>query len=336
MRRALIALAAACACGDDGGDVRSRDRLSQTGLYDDIADKTVAGDLAPYEPAYQLWADGAGKRRWMRLPPGGEIDMSDPEHWRFPVGTQLFKEFSRDGVLLETRLIERVGDTGNDANDYWMGAFVWLPDGSDALLAPDGAADVNGTTHDVPSRERCWSCHQGEPGHILGVSQVQRDATAPGDATAATSLGTLHANCGHCHNPSGVAWPETQLELRLTGREQTVEETAAFRTAVGVAAQHQVDSGHTVRIVPGKPEESVLHERMGRRGDAEQMPPIATEQVGLGRPGRGWGVDPVAYSRMKMQNRLASAVAAASTASPGRHRAQRDQQHPPAKHGRDL
>ena len=61
---------------------------------------------------------------------------SEMDHWQFPVGTKLWKEFSRDGVLLETRLIERYGP---GREDYWMGAFVWKADGSEAVYAVDGA-----------------------------------------------------------------------------------------------------------------------------------------------------------------------------------------------------
>src|SRR5262245_15290995 len=109
MRRTIVILAVGLgACGDPSAKPGSRERLSQTGLYRDIVAKTVMDDLVAYQPAYPLWSDGAAKRRWMRLPPGTRIDTSDAEHWRFPVGTRFFKEFSLDGVLLETRLIERV------------------------------------------------------------------------------------------------------------------------------------------------------------------------------------------------------------------------------------
>ena len=39
-------------------------------------------------PAYELWSDGALKRRWIRLPPDGRIDTSDMDSWVFPIGTQ--------------------------------------------------------------------------------------------------------------------------------------------------------------------------------------------------------------------------------------------------------
>ena len=110
----------------------------------------------------------------MRLPPGTQIDTSDMDHWVFPVGTKFFKEFSLGGVLLETRLIERYG-TGPE--DYWMGAFVWNADGTDAVFAPDGQNDINGTMHDAPKQKDCGLCHRGDVGpraRALGDPDVAR------------------------------------------------------------------------------------------------------------------------------------------------------------------
>src|SRR4029079_11089563 len=73
------------------------ERLSQTGLYADAALQQPAADLRAFAPEYELWSDGAKKQRWLRLPPGTPIDTSDMDSWVFPVGTQLWKEFSSNG-----------------------------------------------------------------------------------------------------------------------------------------------------------------------------------------------------------------------------------------------
>jgi hypothetical protein len=96
--------------------------LSEVGLYQDIATKKIAPDLIAFEPRFKLWSDGADKERWLRLPPGEQIDTSDLDHWQFPIGTMLFKQFAQSGKRLETRLIMR---TGPAPEDYWMGAFRW-------------------------------------------------------------------------------------------------------------------------------------------------------------------------------------------------------------------
>ena len=67
--------------------------LRDTGLYSDWATKTIARDNLPFSPQYPLWSDGAKKSRWVRIPKGAYIDASNPDVWRFPVGTRLWKEF---------------------------------------------------------------------------------------------------------------------------------------------------------------------------------------------------------------------------------------------------
>src|SRR5262245_34989426 len=63
------------------------ERLSETGLYSNLA----AGELAPgvfaYTPAFELWSDAALKQRWILLPAGQQIDTSNMDEWRFPQGT---------------------------------------------------------------------------------------------------------------------------------------------------------------------------------------------------------------------------------------------------------
>lgn len=152
--------------------------LSETGLYIDPGAQRVASDISPYEPNFALWSDGADKQRWIQLPENGWIDTTDMDRWRFPIGTRVWKEFSLDGQRLETRLIERYG---TDADDYWMGTFVWDASGTDAVFVADGERDVLGTTHDAPAQRACGSCHSGEPGRVLGFSALQLpQGAAPG------------------------------------------------------------------------------------------------------------------------------------------------------------
>lgn len=279
------------AAADGSPDAAGPRRLSETGLYADLATKTIASDLIPFSPAYPLWSDGADKRRWLRLPPGQKIDTSDMDHWQFPVGTQVFKEFSRDGKLLETRLLER---TGPGPDDWWMGAFVWLEDESDAVYAQYGMPNVRGSAHDVPSTAQCRLCHGGEPGRVLGFSAIQLPADllardlystppnaggypVPGAGTPAqAAFGYLHANCGSCHNPNGVAYRDVDMVLRLSVAETTPDTTQIHLTTVGVNLQY-FGSGFQKRVVAGDPSQSALYYRMTQRGSSVQMPPFSTE-----------------------------------------------------------
>jgi hypothetical protein len=301
-------LLAAPGCGSEeaagvSGEPRYT-RLSETGLYSDFAARSLGPGVRGFEPAFKLWSDGADKARWIALPEGATIDTSDMSHWSFPVGTRVWKEFSLAGVQLETRLIERYG---SGPSDYWMGAFVWQADGSDAVLSESGAENLLGTEHDAPARDRCPACHNGEPGRVLGFSALQF-AESPGafdlaalaaegwlseppadgagyrisgDADSVAALGYLHANCGNCHNPHGAAWPDTQMLLRLDIQASAVQSSPVVESLVGQRLQYYRDQDGTItqRVVAGHPESSGLIARMQVRGPKEQMPPLATEQV---------------------------------------------------------
>jgi hypothetical protein len=263
--------------------------LSQTGLYRDIAAKELAPDLIEFEPSYKLWSDGADKTRWLRLPPGTKIDTSDMDHWVFPVGTMLFKEFRLEGKLLETRLVARLGP---EPDDYFMGAFRWYDDESDAVFVRDGENNVRETDHDIPKVQNCFTCHNGDRGRVLGYSAVQQPAVkaplsdppvepyvVPGDEVAREALGYLHANCGNCHNPSGTSRSDTDLTLRLEVSEHAVEDTGIYQSAVQGVLDRWLHKGFDVRIAPGDPDLSAVLARMKLRTKEDAMPPFASERV---------------------------------------------------------
>lgn len=289
------------------------DTLSETGLYIDIDTKQLAPGVVEYEPAYRLWSDGAIKSRWIQLPPDTQIDTSDMNHWRFPVGTKVWKEFryEQDGIIrLETRLIERYGPQDDDVS---MQAFVWRDDESDADFAELGATDVRGTDHDVPGIYDCDRCHGGEPGRVLGFSAVQLSHDGqgptlsslaadglltdpppdgvtypvPGDAVESAALGYLHANCGHCHQPDPApthqCYDLTELDLRVKVEETTVAQTGAFLTAVDQPLQYWTTEalgnhdGYTLRIDSGSPTTSAIYYRMSVR-NALGTPPYDLDQ----------------------------------------------------------
>jgi hypothetical protein len=266
------------------------ERLSQAGIYTDIGAKMLNPKLVPFAPNNVLWSDAAVKLRWFQLPDGAQIDSSDMNHWKFPVGTKFFKEFSLDGKRLETRLIWRVADTGNFEKDTLVGSYLWNDTESEATFSKDGGTNLRGTQHDAPSADTCWKCHVGEAGHILGLSALQTgDVSAlplssppPAGTTFAapnTALGYLHANCGHCHNPRGGGWQDSRMVLRLDVEERDVMTTQIAQTTVGHDLETWLNHGYDKRIVAGDPDQSALFYRMTQRTMLDQMPPVATERV---------------------------------------------------------
>ena len=92
------------------------------------------------------------KSRHVYIPKCAKIDTSDMDHWSMPVGTRFWKEFRRDGVLVETRLIHRYGP-GPD--DWIFASYQWpLNDPSDAMLWPAATACRTPTVRSTTSRAK--------------------------------------------------------------------------------------------------------------------------------------------------------------------------------------
>ncbi|MGK2858502.1 MAG: hypothetical protein ACSLFQ_14980 [Thermoanaerobaculia bacterium] len=162
---------------------RAPERLSETGLYSDIATGRIASRNLPFEPQYPLWTDGAEKSRWIRLPEGKTINATDSDFWVFPVGTRLWKEFAFGGQKVETRLLWRA-----TPREWVFAAYVWNADQTEAFLAPEvgirnHAEIVSGARHSIPSQADCRSCHESGGTPVLGFNALQlsddRDPLAP-------------------------------------------------------------------------------------------------------------------------------------------------------------
>lgn len=282
--------------------------LSQTGLYSDIGTHTIAGDVTEFAPRWQLWSDGAAKRRWIRLPAGAQIDTSNMDYWSFPQGTQLWKEFSRGGKRIETRLLEKTG-TADDVASWYMVSFQWNEAETEATAVPGGVVDDMGV-NDIPARSACRQCHgpNRNPAIILGFQALQLDHDAPqggldlqtlvdddwltveptasgngaffplpaGDAIA-TAVGYLHGNCGGCHNAASDVQNTVPLVLRLSTTDlATWEGTDTYETAVNVTATLGSNGSHV--IFGGNLDQSSLYRRMNTTGGVK-MPPVGREQI---------------------------------------------------------
>lgn len=277
--------------------------LSQTGLFSDIATETLAPGVREFRPANELWSDGATKRRWVYLPPGQTIDTTKMDYWVYPVGTKLWKEFSRDGKRIETRLLEKQGP-GKD--DWFMMAFEWNDAGTDAVAVKDGVVNAKGTEHDIPARIKCWDCHGNMADRVLGFSALQLSHDGPGvtlDTLIAEgalsapppgsfsiggaepekkALGYLHANCGSCHNDGGASEPYVSVKLQLwshTAEVGSPETSMVYQTTIGAETESFKGTGGK-RVVPKDLANSILYQRFIHEVGTElHMPPIGTEVV---------------------------------------------------------
>jgi hypothetical protein len=293
--------------------------LRDTGLYADWATKTVAPGNLSFSPQYPLWSDGATKSRWLRIPKGRFIDGSDPDVWKFPVGTKLWKEFAF-GARAETRFMEHT------RSGWQFATYVWNGDESEAVLAPEGGIRQSvpireGIRHAIPSRVDCRACHEAGPVRVLGFTALQlspdRDPNAPhaeplpegavdlrtlvargfvrglparvtatpprivaSTPTARAALGYLHGNCGGCHTGAGEL-RSLAFALNYTLNRLDGEAPPALLTSLGKPSRFKVPTAADAveRVCAGQPEKSVLVARMASRHPLVQMPPLGTRLV---------------------------------------------------------
>lgn len=288
--------------------------LRCTGLYANWPSRDLRCGVMAYAPAYQLWADGSGKQRYVWLPPGGTIDASNSDDFVYPVGTRFWKEFhvGPEGQqrLGETRYLVKV-------NAGWLyTAYVWSKDGTRATQTNTGVEDLFGSGHLVPTRNQCKTCHQGRPDFVLGWDFVMLgsgatgvtarsladsgrltgapakllDAKIPGDAVERSALTYMHANCGiSCHNQTANAEGRPSgLFLRLEMSElDSVLSTDAATSGINRLPSPNADysdlakpaGGDFYDFRPMDTERSLSLARMRYRGSLTAMPPIGTHDV---------------------------------------------------------
>jgi hypothetical protein len=230
---ALVALAVAVYQRAADASLVAPALLSETGL--------TGPGVRTFSPQYPLWSDGATKRRWVHLPEGTTIDVSNPEIWVFPDGTRFWKEFSIGGRKVETRMLWKRGE------EWVFASYLWNDSQTDATLVPEAGVTTTaevapGRRHRIPGGAECRACHDSSRTEILGFGALQlsddRDPNAlHADAITADSvtlrtlvkeglttprrpewvtspprieadtpetravLGYLSTNCGSCHNP---------------------------------------------------------------------------------------------------------------------------------------
>lgn len=179
-----------------GDEARFPVRLSETGLYADVARLEPAAGVFPFEVNAELWADGATARRFLGIPGAGVVQrypgpQAVPNSMfqrttEFPADTVLVKTLTlplEEGVPTSARAIETqlLHFDGRDWRGY---SYRWNDDQTDAHLV-----DAGGDSR---------------------VLQI-RDPRAPGGSRQLTWKFSSRTDCLRCHNP----WPEYLLGFTL-------------------------------------------------------------------------------------------------------------------------
>jgi uncharacterized repeat protein (TIGR03806 family) len=231
---------------------------------------------------------------------------------QFPVGTAIVKTFyypidernpKKGRRLMETRVLL------HEAKGWVALPYIWNKEQTDAVLEVaggsdqvswiDGAGKKQSFEYQVPNMNQCKGCHE-RSGEMTPIGpsvrqlndgyQLQNWSTTgllkglPKDhipalvnySDASASLDDrvkayLDINCAHCHNPTG---PARSSGLYLTWDSKDRTAYGFFKAPVAAGR----GSGNlSYDIVPGKPEQSILHYRMASRDPGVMMPELGRQ-----------------------------------------------------------
>jgi len=194
-------------------------RLSETGIFEDLATLRPVASLTEYQVNVPFWSDYAEKRRWFGMPDTGErIAFSKHGSWEFPLGSTWVKHFDLElerghpetRKRIETRVIVRNSD------GVWGATYRWNASGTDADLVPPGGLDEDLTVVEggqqriqrwrYPSRSECLVCHNAAGGPVLGfhTAQLNLEMDLAGGARG-NQLAALIARGIFVNPPEGLA-----------------------------------------------------------------------------------------------------------------------------------
>ena len=273
------------------------EKLSETGLFSDVATQTPTEGLIAYDIEHPRWADGLVSQRWMALPQGGQVNLARKV---FPEGTLLVKTLSTPETKrpIETQILQK-------RQSAWRAfSYAWNESG-DAKLVPQhgqkytitlgqGDAARAQPWHAVGSSE-CRVCHNDQAKNVLALNDWQLSADTryelqtlgviPEDrrprgqnrrrrdqakAPPHPARTYLDVNCASCHRLNGGGLVPMNLVRDLPNDRIA---------ALGETPQRGIFGIRDAQVIaPGQPERSTLYYRMAKLGSG-RMPHLGSKAV---------------------------------------------------------
>lgn len=177
--------------------------LSEYGFFvGELVLEQPAPGVLPYTVAAPLWADGAGKGRFLLLPEGETIGLTDRDEWELPVGSVVIKSFYVDIDrsspadelhTIETRLLVHHEDRWRSYIYRWndeQTEATRIKAGADVLVEyTDEAGRPAEQLYIVPDENTCGSCHERDDVlRLLGVTTAQMNVEVERDGQRVSQL----------------------------------------------------------------------------------------------------------------------------------------------------
>jgi putative heme-binding domain-containing protein len=183
-----------------GANIRFPTKLTETGLFKDVAKHTMAEGVVEFEPNVRQWQDGARARYFLALPGLSSVRLFDNPR---PLPGQVFwhnfrMQFPKDAVLVKTITLDVYVDgklqpkrletqlLHYDGEDWRGYTYAWRDDQTDADLVPADGAETRlevPNTAKLPhkleltwafhSRNQCLQCHNAWAEYTLAFNPLQ-------------------------------------------------------------------------------------------------------------------------------------------------------------------
>jgi glucose/arabinose dehydrogenase/mono/diheme cytochrome c family protein len=280
--------------------------LADTGFFNDL---DPIGPAAGFHPLYfnsPVWRPGVRSESWIRIPDEGTVSFAEPGPWQFPKNTVILQHYETlSGLNHETHVY-----TSNGDGSYRAAAYRWEPHAGPMLVARSGIVPLpvsNGENRENPLKwlspgpEKSFRPELSVVGFQLPVTTAQLNAGSQLERWAAhgwveppdgkseiadwprlAAIGDndsplerrvrsyLDANCAGCHRPGGPSRGLFDARFSTPLAEQNILNGELMAGDLGIEGARVV--------VPGRPDQSILLERM-KRHDAFRMPPVAVNSV---------------------------------------------------------
>jgi hypothetical protein len=225
-------------------------KLSDAGVFADLATLTPNPGIVSYEPIVAFWSDYADKRRWFCIPDlTNTVTYATDANWVFPSGMMWIKHFDLETIRgnpatkrrIETRVIVK-----NDTGAFGV-SYVWDGAGAEAYLVPDGGTNFMLAVQDglnviqqqweIPSRSSCLACHTEAGGHALSWNTRELNQTTNMNGFTGNQL-TLLGQAGYLN--ASVSAPQTLPAFATaTNSAYSVEYRARSYFAMNCVQCHQ-------------------------------------------------------------------------------------------------
>jgi uncharacterized repeat protein (TIGR03806 family) len=210
--------------------------LSEYGFFvGELVHEDPAPGVLPYTVAAPLWADAAGKGRFLLLPEGETLTVTERDEWDLPVGSVAIKSFYLDVDrsapgselrTIETRLLVNREDGWRSYIYRWndeQTEATRIKAGADVRVAhTDAAGQAAEQLYIIPDENTCGTCHERDDVLLLlGVTTAQMNVRVERDGRTVSQLEWLAEQGAIAHRPDPTtleAYPDPAGDADLDAR----------------------------------------------------------------------------------------------------------------------